>query len=128
MILRIASQLIGSTVGIFGSFPVTELFFAIGEPGEGNSLFFIKFYGLVETFFGFLEVFESEISGALVMIVDGIFGFEFNCSVVLLNCFFVLFDFVISCSQISMVGRNSRFNLDGFLGQFNFLVVLLHFA
>jgi hypothetical protein len=62
------------------------------------------------------------------VVVDRIFGLKFYCLVVLLDCILVLLYFVVSCTEVTVICGHFGLNFDGFFGEFDLFVVLIHFA
>lgn len=107
---------------------ISQLLLTVRIPSKRNSLLFVKFDCLIETLFSLLIVFHPKVRSTLVMIIYCIFWFELYGFVVLLDGFLVLFNFVVSSTQVSVICRYPWLYFNRLFGQLYFFVILFHFS
>lgn len=122
LIELISAHLVGTGVTVDGRLHIAGFLVAVAQPTVGEGFLVILVDGFLEVLFGLFVLFEPEKRCPHIVVVDGIFWLQANRLLVVLDGRVELFQFVKSCSKVSVVGRYIRIQLNSLPREFGFLL------
>lgn len=124
----VAAHLVRCVVAVQRELVLLQGLKAIATPRIGQRQLIVHLDSFLKATQRFLDLARTQVSSALVVVVDGVVGLQFDGFVMAVDRHFVVLEAVVAGSQIAMVRRDLSVQLYCVFDVLDFFVVISHLS